>query len=77
MNLLDKLYACELDINEAEKTKSIKDDFMIIKETKDGEVFEITDNHREMISELENSYEEIEIIMYTNEVISEIGRAHV
>lgn len=70
MDLLDKLRACELDIDDAFKSKTIKDDFMTIKKTKDGEVFEITENHREMVRELEDSYEGIEIIMYSNEVIS-------
>jgi len=70
MDISEKLCACELDINEADKTRSVDDDFMKVKDTPEGKVFEITENHREMLLELEDSYEGIEIIMYANEVIS-------
>jgi len=68
--ILNKLEACEMDILEAEKTKNVDDDFMIVKHTSEGEVCEVTQNHREMLKELEDSYEELEFIMYRNGVIS-------
>lgn len=70
MYIRAKLEACEMDILEAEKTATIKDDFLVKRNTDDGEEFFLTDNFREMLKELEDSYEELESIMYRNGVIS-------
>jgi len=63
--------ACEMDIREADKTASKDDDFMLIKETNDGEVYELTDNYFEMIDELEDSWREIEVILKKHEIFSQ------
>jgi len=66
-NLLD---ACELDILEAEKTPTVDDDFLIKKQTTEGERFELTKNFYEMLTELEDVWEEINLLMLTNKIIS-------
>ena len=68
--LKDKLYACEMDIIDAEKSATKEDDFLIIKQRADGEFYELTDNFREMLLELEDSYEDIHLLMLTNKIIS-------
>jgi len=68
--LKDKLYACEMDIIDAEKSVTKDDDFLIIKEKSDGDFYELTQNFREMLMELEDSYEDIHLLMLTNKIIS-------
>ena len=68
--LKDKLYACEMDILEAEKSATKDDDFLIILTKQEGEFYELTNNFREMLRELEDTYEEIHLLMLTNKIIS-------
>ncbi len=70
MNWLDFLRSCERAILTAEKTKRIDDDFMIKKETNEGEVFELTKNFYDLIEDLESSYEQIYLLMLTNKIVS-------
>ena len=70
MNWLDFLRGCENAILTAEKTKRIDDDFMIRKETNDGEVFELTKNFYDMVEDLESSYEQVYLLMLTNKIVS-------
>lgn len=67
---LDFLRECENAILDAEKTKSIKDDFLVIKNYQDGEFYELTRNFYEMLDDLESSYEKIYLIMLTNKIVS-------
>lgn len=64
------LEACEMDIIEADKTSSVEDDFIWEKESSDGKVMELTPNFFEMLTELENTWEEIHLLMLTNKIIS-------
>lgn len=62
---------CEESILEAEKSASLEDDFLIEKIGKDGEtVLELTGNFREMLDELEDSFEQIYLLMLTNKIVS-------
>lgn len=70
MDSLELLRACEMDILEAEKSKTLRDDFMLKKETNEGEVFELTSNFYEMIKELEDNYELIYSLMLYNKIVS-------
>jgi len=64
------LIACEKDILEAERTKTLKDDYIIKKELPEGDKYELTTNFYEMLEELENSYEQIYLLMLTNKIVS-------
>jgi hypothetical protein len=72
MKWLDFLRSCEQAIIQADKSKSLNDDFMITKV--DGssgeEKNELTDNFYEMIEDLESSYEQIYLLMLTNKIVS-------
>jgi len=61
---------CEKAIIDAEKTRMIKDDFVISKNTNEGEFLELTRNFYEMLEELEGSYEQIYLLMLTNKIVS-------
>ena len=61
---------CEQAIINAEKTKMIADDFVISKQTNEGEFLELTRNFYEMLEELEGSYEQIYLLMLTNKIVS-------
>jgi len=69
---LDLLRACEQDILLAERTKSLKDDYIIEKQDAlDGSVKQqLTGNFYEMLDELESSYEQIYLLMLTNKIVS-------
>ena len=69
-NWLKFLEECEQSIINADKTKTLDDDFMIEKTTNQGIVRELTHNFYEMLSDLETSYERINLLMLTNKVIS-------
>lgn len=68
--LQELLIACEKDILEADITPSVKDDFIVKKDMTDGEQWDLTENFYEMLEALEDNYEELEGIMYENEIIS-------
>jgi len=61
---------CEKAILTAERTKRKDDDFMIVKQTNDGEVNELTNNFYEMLEDLEASYEQIYLLLLTNKIVS-------
>ena len=50
--------------------KRIDDDFLVQKQTQDGEVFELTKNFYDMVEDLEGSYEQIYLLMLTNKIVS-------
>jgi len=64
------LKSCAEAIVTAEKTPAIEDDFMIEKTTSNGEVRELTDNFHDMLDDLEDSYEQIYLLMLTNKIVS-------
>jgi len=66
----DFLRSCEMAVLNAEKTKKLDDDFLLKKQTNDGDVNELTDNFYEMLEDLENSYEQIYLLMLTNKIVS-------
>lgn len=69
---LELLKACEQDIIEADRTKSFDDDYIIEKDDQvTGEkIFQLTNNFFAMLEELENSYEQIYLLMLTNKIVS-------
>ncbi len=72
MKWLSLLRACEKDILIAERTKSLKDDYLLEKQNPlDGTTkAELTNNFYEMLEELESSYEQIYLLMLTNKIVS-------
>lgn len=70
LDWLEFLRFCEKAILTAEKTKRIDDDFLIRKQKEGGEVFELTNNFRDMVEDLESSYEQIYLLMLTNKIVS-------
>jgi len=69
--LQEKLIAAEKDVLEAERTKKLDDDFNLKKVDHNGnENLELTPNFYEMLEILEDIYEDLEGIMYVNEIIS-------
>lgn len=70
MYLKELLDACEKDIINADLTPSLEDDYILEKEGEDGKYYELTQNFYEMITELENTWEEIHLLMLTNKIIS-------
>lgn len=67
---LNFLKSCEDAILQAEKTKRIDDDFLIVRMNGDGEFYELTKNFRDMVEDLEDSYEQIYLLMLTNKIVS-------
>lgn len=67
---LDFLKKCEEDLLKAEKTRRLDDDFLVKKSTSEGEVYELTNNFREMLEDLEHSYEQIYLLMLINKIVS-------
>jgi len=67
---LSFLRKCQKAIITAEKTRSLADDFILQKTTKDGDIFELTENFHEMVDDLESSYEQIYLLMLTNKIVS-------
>jgi len=67
---LDFLGDCANAIVEAERTKSVHDDFLVKKQDQNGEYFELTNNFFEMVSDLESSYEQIYLLMLINKIVS-------
>ena len=69
--LRDFLIYCFNSIERAEETRDIKDDFLIIRQRNDGEFYKLTNNFKDMLNELENTYETINAILHKHEIISE------
>lgn len=69
---LEILGACEKDILAAERTKSYEDDYLLEKhDNLTGTTkFELTQNFYDMLEELENTYEQIYLLMLTNKIVS-------
>ena len=67
---LNFLRECENSIVNAEKTKSLDDDFLKKRITPDGEVLDLTKNFQDMLDDLESSYEQIYLLMLTNKIVS-------
>jgi len=69
---LDFLKQCGDDLIQADKTKTLDDDFMITKvHGNTGEEFnELTLNFYDMLDDLESSYEQIYLLMLTNKIVS-------
>ncbi len=67
---LEFLRKCAGAIRQAEKTKSLEDDFLLTKQDENGEFLELTENFYEMIEDLESSYEQIYLLMLTNKIVS-------
>lgn len=70
MSWLEGLKNCEQSILYAEKTKNVKDDFLVKKQTLEGDFNVLTENFYEMLDELEGSYEQIYLLMLTNKIVS-------
>jgi len=70
LDWLEFLKGCEKAILEAEKTKRKDDDFIIKRNNEEGEIYELTPNFREMLDDLEESYEQIYLLMLTNKIVS-------
>jgi len=64
------LINCSEAIENAEKTRSLDDDFMITRQKNDGQFNELTKNFYEMLVDLEESYEQIYLLMLTNKIVS-------
>jgi len=70
-NWLELLRACEMDILQAERTKSYDDDYIVEKQDHDGNIIQrLTPNFYEMLEELESSYEQIYLLMLINKIVS-------
>jgi len=67
---LDFLSKCAEAIVNAERTKSLEDDFMITRDTNEGKVNELTNNFNDMVEDLESSYEQIYLLMLINKIVS-------
>lgn len=70
MGWLEFLSHCAKAIIEAEKTKNLKDDFVVKKQNNEGEFYELTENFYEMVEDLESSYEQIYLLMLINKIVS-------
>lgn len=67
---LNFLKCCESAIRTAEQTKQIDDDFIIVKDGLEESRHELTNNFFEMLDDLENSYEQIYLLMLVNKIVS-------
>lgn len=67
---LDFLRECEKAIRVADETPSKEDDFFVEKHTPEGVVNVLTENFYEMLEDLEESYEQIYLLMLINKVVS-------
>lgn len=70
LSWLEFLRSCENEIINAEKTRTIADDFMVTRQKNEGDVNELTKNFFEMLDDLEGSYEQIYLLMLTNKIVS-------
>lgn len=67
---LEFLKFCSSMIIQADRTEDKKDDFLMSRQTEDGEIFELTENFYDMLDELETTYEKIYLLMLTNKIVS-------
>ena len=70
MDWLKFLRHCENAILDAEKTKMIEDDFIVVTDSNDGKVVTLTNNFYEMLEDLESSYEQVFLLMLINKIVS-------
>ena len=71
MLLSKKINACRMDILEAERTRSLEDDFITERQDSKGcLILELTVNFYEMLRELDKTFEEINLILLMNNCIS-------
>lgn len=70
LEYLEFLKMCLDDILIAEKTEDKKDDFLVVRQTSEGDINELTPNFYEMLDDLELSYEKIYLLMLTNKIVS-------
>lgn len=70
LDWLQFLKHCEESIITAERTKTVDDDFMVVKQKTEGDVYVLTTNFFEMVDDLENSYEQIYLLLLTNKIVS-------
>lgn len=66
----EMLKACEKDIIGAERSRTLKDDFIREEEEWSGKRVRLTGNFYDMLEELEDSYKNIYKIMITNKIVS-------
>jgi hypothetical protein len=59
LETLDFLKYCTHCIREADRTKRLDDDFLTKRSNEEGEIYELTPNFREMLEDLETSFEQI------------------
>jgi len=64
------LQNCSSAIIEADITPAIEDDFMVTESKPEGEVNRLTENFFEMLEDLEESYEQIYLLMLVNKIVS-------
>lgn len=64
------LQECRQSIINAEKTKRIDDDFLIVENVNGENVFRLTDNFWDMLEDLQESFSAIHLLMLINKVIS-------
>lgn len=67
---LDFLGDCKKAILQAEKTRTLADDFIITINSREGDKYELTNNFYEMLEDLESSYEQVYLLMLTNKIVS-------
>lgn len=67
---LDFNSECSKNIENAERTKRLEDDFIKKRQVQDGEEWDLTNNFWEMLEDLEGSYEQIYLLMLTNKIVS-------
>ena len=70
LNWLKFLRFCEQEILIAERTPAIEDDFLVEKDLNGQKTSELTENFFGMLEDLEESYEQINLLMLTNKIIS-------
>jgi hypothetical protein len=70
MEWLDVLKRCQMEIINAEKTKTLEDDFILTKHGEDGEYMELTGNFYEMRDDLDSIYSKVYLLMMRNKIVS-------
>jgi len=70
LELREALRFFENEIIKADKTKRLDDDFILEKIDENGIHYELTKNFFDMVEELEDSYEQIYLLMLINKIVS-------